>query len=364
LQVVTPSSIAIDSVTANNNFLWGASLQAGGDIAISNSIFNGNTTASPGFMDDTGLVIHGGGNVALNNVQANDNRLYGAVIDATGTVSINNSTFSNNRGVLTSGGVSTFHGHGLQVTSLASIFLNNVTATNNMLFGAQLNAAGEVAIANSTFSNTSTGSSTDVLGKGLDVVSTGNTSLFNVVLDNNQTVGANIQAGTDVFLDTVTATNNGSDGVALQGICTHLSGGNYSGNGQYGLNLGNSALDLVTSPTFANNGVGDIFPATPATCALVFGSGSATSSAGSSNIFASLQVTSQKNTNSVVGSSSASSSGNMSLDTFLSFAKVANDGNSIFMRKYAYIYSSAGMQIVAFSASLDAIAMHGAYRAY
>src|SRR5687768_17889775 len=52
------------------------------------SIFNANSTNSPAFIDDTGLLIESGGNTSLNNVQANDNRLIGAVIDSVGTVSI------------------------------------------------------------------------------------------------------------------------------------------------------------------------------------------------------------------------------------------------------------------------------------
>jgi hypothetical protein len=83
-------------VTANNNFLWGADLDAGGDVSIVDSIFNANSTLSPTFIDDTGLLITSGGNVALTNVQANGNRLIGTVIDAVGSVSIESSTFSNN----------------------------------------------------------------------------------------------------------------------------------------------------------------------------------------------------------------------------------------------------------------------------
>jgi hypothetical protein len=266
LLVITPATVSLDNVTANDNFLWGASLDAGGDIAIQNSVFNSNTTAVPSFIDDTGLIITGDANVALNNVTASDNRLYGALIDAAGTVSVNNSTFNNNRGVITTDGVTTLYGHGLKINSLANIFIGNTTAVNNMLFGGQLTAAGTVSVSNSNFSDTSTDPGQNAMGKGLDIVSTGNTSLANVVLNHNQTDGAHIQAGGDIFLDLVTATNNGTDGVAVQTSCTHLFGGEYSGNGQYGLNLGSSSL-ILTSPAFMfNNGAGNIFPANPAVC--------------------------------------------------------------------------------------------------
>ena len=159
LQIITPDAIDLAGVTASDNFLWGASLQAGGDVAISDSIFNANTTASPGFIDDTGLLITSGGSVALNNVQANDNRLIGATIDAAGDVAIINSTFSNNNGVTISGGIQTFHGYGLRVNTLGGIAISLTTASNNTLFGASLTAGGDISVSDSSFDNQTSGSS-------------------------------------------------------------------------------------------------------------------------------------------------------------------------------------------------------------
>jgi hypothetical protein len=352
LQVVTPSTIAMTDVTANNNFLWGASLQAGQNISIANSVFNSNTTASPGFIDDTGLVIKGGSTVSLSNVQANLNRLYGATIDAVGNVSITGSQFSDNRGTIINGTTPTYHGTGLQVTTLADLTIQDTSATNNMLFGGQLNAGGAVSISGGSFSNTSTGSSADVSGKGLDIVSGGNTSLYQVVLDNNQTAGATIQAGGFVWPDTVTATNNGTDGIAVQTTCTHLSSGTYTGNGQYGLNLGTSALDLLSQPTFANNGAGDIFPANPPTCAFAFGGTNTTGGTSTAaNIFTSFKLSS---------GGVVSSSANMSLSSFLANSKTANGSiASIFFGKYGYVYSDSGFQVFAFAPATNELAMSG-----
>lgn len=357
LKVVTPGTIAVDSVTANDNFLWGASLQGGSDIAIANSIFNGNTTASPGFIDDTGLFVTGGSIVSLFNVQANDNRLYGAQINATGNVSINQSTFNNNQGVINTGGVDTYNGHGLHITSLADILINNTTANGNMLFGGQLNAGGQVSVANSTFSNTSTGSSANAVGKGLDIVSGGQTSLSSVVLDNNQTSGATIQAGT-TWLQDNTVTNNGADGISLQATCTNLIGGTYSGNAQYGLNLGNSALNLLSQPTFSNNGAGDIFPETPATCGFVVtiapaaATTSGVTSVGASNIFASLQIAPQKS------SSSEANASQNSLSSFLANTRTMSSNiHGLFIGNYAYIDSDSGIQVIAFVPATNSVAM-------
>jgi len=367
LQVVTPNAIDLANVTANDNFLWGADLDAGGDVAVTDSIFNNNSTFSNVFIDDTGLLITSGGRVSLNNVQANDNRLIGAVIDAVGDISVNNSTFNNNRGVTTSGNTSTYHGYGLQAVSLGSIFLNNVNASDNTLFGAHIEADGDVAIANSNFNNQTSGSSTDQTGKGLEVISGSTVFLTNVVMDNNQLFGGSIQVTGDVSLDTITATNNGGDGVQITANCTSVADGTYSGNGQYGLNLANPALVLSGAPTFANNIAGDIFPANPATCTpsfspappvnnnggLTSGVNTSNADANSSNLiqFVSYTITpdgaitntfSDLSVNSIwFGPSSKTSTIDVT--------------SNVFSGKYIYIYSSsfdgtssiAGLQIIA-----------------
>jgi hypothetical protein len=314
LQVVTPNAISLETVTANDNFLWGANLQGGGNIAVSNSIFNANTTASPGFIDDTGLFVTGGANVALINVQANDNRLYGAQITAVGTVVVTDSVFNNNRGVTTTGD----HGHGLQVNSQGGIFFTGVTVDNNLLFGAELTSDGEIVLTN------------------------------------------------------VNATNNGIDGVLVQGVCVSVNGGNYSGNGQYGLNLGTSALDLGVAPTFGNNAAGDIFPTNPPLCDLLLNNpgnpgtvgGNTTTGASSSNVFASFQI--QPSAVSAAKSDTVYSAGtaNLTLSEFLSKAVQGGDLVNIFIGKYAFIYTSTGMQILALAPSSKDIAMAGPYRAY
>jgi hypothetical protein len=372
LQVVTPGVIALANVTANDNFLWGASLDAGGDVAIVDSIFNANTTASPGFIDDTGLLVTSGGKVALNNVQANDNRLIGAVINATGDVAINNSTFNNNNGVtLDSAGTPTFHGYGLQVVTAGNIAVNLVTASNNTLFGAHLESTGgEVAVSNSNFNNQTSGSSTDQTGRGLEIISAGSVFLSNTVVDNNQTFGASIQAGGDIFLDTITATDNGANGVEVQGACTtvFLINGNYSNNGGFGLSITNAALDQSGTPVFANNGAGDIFE-DPGTCVfnntgnLGTGTGNST---GSSAFLSPVQVALQQSAGFGFGYSSFKggiSATNMTKTlTLSSFASLGPTGGShltIFSGQYAYIHSDSGIQIVVFSPAANGIAMGG-----
>ena len=399
LQVVTSDAIDLDNVTANDNFLWGASLKAGADVSgagvnITNSIFNGNSTFSPIFIDDTGLLITSIGSVSLNNVQANDNRLIGAVIDAVGDVSVNNSTFSNNKGVtLSSGGIPTFYGYGLQVVSQGNISVQAVTASNNTLFGAHLEAGADVNILDSNFNLQTSGSTTDQTGRGLEVISGGNTFLTNVVMDNNQLFGANVKAGSDVFLDGVVATHNGQDGLQVEASCAHLTGGVFTDNGQYGLNLNNTSLDLISAPTFANNTLGDMFPAIPASCSIVVASNPGNNSGGSSNPTAPTPVVSQPTTagnnngapstvsKQVVPQQNAAlnrfffatalSSANVSLNNILTDTQVA-DGRvtmqiSVFWGKYIYVYSTFadrsaptdGIQIISLKPVLTHVAMVG-----
>ena len=373
LQVVTPNAIDLANVTANNNFLWGADLDAGGDVAVTDSIFNNNSTFSNTFIDDTGLLITSGGTVSLNNVQADNNRLIGAVIDAVGDISVNNSTFNNNSGVTTNGNTSTYHGYGLQAVSLGSIFLNNVNASDNTLFGAHLEAGGDVAIANSNFSNQTSGSSTDQTGRGLEVMSGSTVFLTNVVMDNNQLFGGSIQVTGDVSLDTITATNNGGDGVQITANCTDVADGTYSGNGQYGLNLTNPALALSGTPTFANNIAGDIFPANPATCTPSFSPTPPVDNNGGSSSSVNTSSSSINTSNSGANSSNliqfvsytitpggeiATSFSNPSVNSvwFGSSSKTSTIDitSNVFSGKYIFIYSSsdgtssiAGLQIIA-----------------
>ena len=157
---------------ANSNYLWGAWLN-GPNVYIENSIFNRNISDSDVFIDDTGLIIITTGDVALDFVEANENRLIGADIQANGDVSIANSSFSRNYGItMDASGAETYWGCGLQVggvqagvqvgdiqdcdpqsTSASSISLSNVTADNNYFYGADLFSSGDVTVTGSSFSN-------------------------------------------------------------------------------------------------------------------------------------------------------------------------------------------------------------------
>jgi Right handed beta helix region len=358
LTVVSQNAIDLDGVTANNNFLWGASLTAAGNVNIANSTFNANTTESPGFIDDTGLIVNSGGNVSIFNSHADDNRLIGATITATGNVSISNSTFSSNNGVIVdSAGNPTFYGYGLQVVTGGNISLSGVVASGNTLFGAHLETDGDITISNSEFSNQSSGTAT-LTGRGLEVIAGGIVFLDNVTLNNNQTFGANIQAGAGVFLNAVTASGNGTNGVEVNTNCgtLFLIGGTYTNNGQYGLSVLSTQITQSVAPTFAGNGAGNIFE-DPGTCVFTPTTPPpAPPPAYSPNDPGAVQpyipgLTSLDRTFSD-GSLSLSSAG-LTLNSFLASYDSARSGLRIgpFIGNYAYVYLASGIQIVLYAPS-------------
>jgi hypothetical protein len=289
-------------------------------------------------------------------------------------VTINNSQFNGNNGItLDANGVQTFHGYGLQVVTDGNIFLNLVDASNNTLYGARLDAGGIVNISSNvtpgttpyvtvtTFSNNTTGSATNPLGHGLEIVSAGNVRIEGMVLDGNQTFGAHIQSGGFVLLDNVTATNNGTNGVEVEvaGCATVLQfNGTYTGNGQYGLNIVNGVFSQ-SGGVFGSNGAGDILhtttcpapavPTTPAPGANSLAGVTKASFMGASGLF-----------KSSVGTFGARQV--VTLNSFLAGNKLASGGHvGLFFGKYAFVYFSDGsMQIIMLSPnSLDGLAMNG-----
>jgi hypothetical protein len=288
LQVVTQGIVSLDGVTASDNGTFGAHLE-GASVAISNSMFNNNGSGIGNDPVGKGLEVISGSDVSISNVEANNNQLFGANIQAIGSVSISNSFFSGNKSTnvvscqgngnggddddddddkkkgdkkdddkdgdhdkrddkysLMSGDNdkqsskgdddddkhsskddddddddkkpskddddddddgqtscnntgSSFSGYGLQVVTSGPISFDNVTASDNNLFGAHIEGT-DIAISNSVFSNNGTGAGNEPMGKGLEINSTGVVSLFNVEANNNQLFGANIQAIGDVII--------------------------------------------------------------------------------------------------------------------------------------------------------------------
>ena len=293
LTVVSQGDIALSGVEGNENFLWGASL-TGPNVFIENSTFNLNVSDSVSFIDDTGLIIVTTGDVALDNIQANQNRMIGANIMANGQVDILNSSFDGNFGTtVDASGNDVYWGYGLQIgdqsSPVAGINLTSVTADNNYLFGANLYSAGDVNINNSSnpnvtrTSNFSNNASPTDQGFGLMVESGGLVALSGVTASNNRLFGANITAtdliditdsifgnnglyglsvtsSTGINLVNVNALGNGGDGAYAEYACVFLNGGAFTGNGGYGLNVFYGNVDQAGATTYANNTLGDTNP--------------------------------------------------------------------------------------------------------
>lgn len=235
LQIVTPAAIALDGVTASNNYLYGASL-TGADAAVSFSTFDNNGSGSNKNPVGQGLKINSSGNVSLYEVEANNNQTFGAKINATGSVSVTSSFFSGNEGYTYSPCAGkTAYGTGLEITTTGFINLDQVTAQNNGYFGAKLINQTDVTVQDSTFDNNGTQGSTS---------------------------GLYIQTSGQVTLDNVTATNNSLDGVDVRGNCTNnvlVIDGTYANNNLYGLKIVGATLTLNGTPVFFNNPAGNIF---------------------------------------------------------------------------------------------------------
>ena len=237
LQVATDGAIALDTVEANDNYLYGATLK-GADIAVSGKLFtdsSGNVVTDTSFSDNNqeGLIVKSSGPVALNGVTANNNSLFGANIDAAGNVAILNSFFNGNQSYKGSCSGKEYFGTGLRVVTTGSIVLTNVIADGNYVLGAHLEGAN-VTVASSSFSKNGTGVLSNHVGKGLEIVSTGSDSLVSlnqVTANNNQLFGANIKADGLVLIDNSFFNGNHSytyssckgktyDGYGLQVITT------------------------------------------------------------------------------------------------------------------------------------------------
>jgi hypothetical protein len=241
LEVVTTGDISVSNVEANENYLFGAHLD-GANVTVSNSTFSFNV--SPTEKDKTptgrGLEVKSTGNATLSGVDASNNQLFGATVEAGGVVSVLSSTFMNNKySTATSCKGTKSAGYGLKVVAtnpeIASpITLENVTASGNGAEGAILQGEeAAIAVTNSTFNN-----------NGAD--------------------GLNITASGTVTLTNVTADGNKGDGVDVKGVCTNtvnVSGGNFTNNDNYGLKVVDAAYapDATTPPTFSGNDSGNVF---------------------------------------------------------------------------------------------------------
>jgi len=303
LKVVTDGIITLTDVEASHNYEFGASL-SGGDVAIVNGFFNNNGSGSLSDPTGYGLKIVSTGEVAFVTVQAMNNQLFGADIKAEGDVSMAGATdnpniFSGNQSYTYScKDGKTYQGYGLKVVTNGTIALLDVNADDNYVYGAQLEGKS-VYVASSTFNSNGTDNQADHIGKGLIVVATGDgeddlVSLHRIEANNNQLFGADVQAQSnveidssffsgnisyststgkcsssktydgyglkvvttkDIVLDDVTASDNGTFGAFLNGVNVEVTDSTFENNlTSHGLEITADTV-VLTNVTALNNGV-------------------------------------------------------------------------------------------------------------
>ncbi len=168
-----------------------------------------------------GLVIEQhSGSVELNRVSVHNNNRSGVVINncgtgstcaATGTVKITNSTIYSN-------GSSVDH-LGLYVESASPILINGLSVTSNKVNGAVILAKGALSIKNSAFTDSDALSNSAALyGIGLHVMpgTTGNITLDNVLLRENDGSGIWIETNGNVTIRKVQSLQNLYSGIKIE----------------------------------------------------------------------------------------------------------------------------------------------------
>ena len=182
-------------------------------------------------------------------------------------------------------------GKGLEVVSTGDVMLSNVSASNNELFGANIQTDdGTVTINNSVFSGNAsytsgTCGSNASQGYGLKVVTLGNINLVpgangvgvtasdngaeGAILEGNNVVVVNSSfmengatgltiTSTIATLSNVTASNNGIDGAKVCADVVSAIGNTFENNNRYGLNVGSPQFADIGN-TYTGNGTAGLF---------------------------------------------------------------------------------------------------------
>jgi len=151
------NSVLFNNIIAIDNF---------GTVTVTNSTFSQNTV---GISTNSATVIVDDGNFFRN----------GTGINSGGTVTVTNSTFGGNSGASGSGGDGAAINSSGSLTVANSTFSGN-TATNN---GGAIFASGATTVSDSTFFGNTTG--TSGAGGAIDVVGSGSLDVINCTLSGN-----------------------------------------------------------------------------------------------------------------------------------------------------------------------------------
>ena len=204
----------------------------------------------------------GSGDICVDNMTANDNGFLGAAVLGTELVEVDNSTFTGNDslGSLDLGALE-IPGGGLVVVGGKSTVLDEVTADTNLGFGAVVGNAGGVYDMLSNMlatSNANAGaisqavggpSATFDLGELPLFTETGDITITDSSFSNNDSFGLLAVSNGDVSLDHVKANKNGGYGASIfaEGNVSVVDNSSFNGNREFGLYVSIFAPDATSA---------------------------------------------------------------------------------------------------------------------
>ena len=206
-----------------NNSVRVLYVQPGGNLTLNETIITGGDTSGSG-----GGIWNSGTLTVTNSTISNNLAVFGSGIFNEGTLTLNNSTLSGNSATFSGGGIHNFNGEvvvnnstiinnqvsgyggggGIHNTSNGTVNLNNSTLSDNTAssHGGGFNNAGTVALINSTLS----GNAASLSGGGLLNISSGTVTLTNSTLSDNTALdgGGGLRNNGVVILSNSTLSGN------------------------------------------------------------------------------------------------------------------------------------------------------------
>ncbi|MFN8413718.1 MAG: HYR domain-containing protein [Anaerolineales bacterium] len=229
------------------------------------------------------------GNITLQDINVNNNQSANTsvqVFGSTGSVTLNDVNVSNGQGntalniTTSSGNVSLDNvdvsNQDTGNTGLITSNSGNITISNNSSFNGNGNnlgfsattTSGTISISDTTFSDAQ-GNGTGTNRNGA-TLSAPTVNLTNVDTQNNDLNGIAISNANTITLNNVTADGNGTNptgpnnslgsGVLVNGTGTTVvtvTGGDFTNNERYGLEILNATVNVISQPTFSGNGMGN-----------------------------------------------------------------------------------------------------------
>ncbi len=256
LVIVNDGDVTLDQVSVDNSNLAGAYIVSTGDVNVTNSDFTDN--GAEGYYDNInetyeaqdGLYVETSGDVTLSNIYSADNGANGATILGA-DVEISDSVFEDNGWGEDDGygaywdydeysdtdiyeySEEFYGGNGLTINASDDVTMNDVEVYGNAGNGADIEAGGNISIANSIFayngdlgfmniSNSFYGDETEFTGEfdldyyagsGLIAEAEGDITLIDVVASENANGGADLESEEgDILITNSVFSYNGEGG--------------------------------------------------------------------------------------------------------------------------------------------------------